>query len=114
MREGRLAEAREPLRTARDTFDRLGAAPWAQAARDELREAGETSDTSKFRPRNALTPQELEIARLAAAGLSNKDIGRQLYLSHRTVGGHLYRVFPKLDITSRAQLAELVLVARSE
>ena len=48
--------------------------------------------------------QELQIARLAAEGLSNREIGTRLYLSHRTVGSHLYRVYPKLGVTSRAQL----------
>ncbi len=49
--------------------------------------------------------EELQIARLAAEGLSNREIGQQLYLSHRTVSNHLYRIFPKLGITSRAELA---------
>ncbi len=53
---------------------------------------------------DALTPQELQIAELAARGLSNKEIGGRLYLSHRTVGYHLYRIFPKLSVTSRAGL----------
>lgn len=53
-----------------------------------------------------LSAQELQIARLAAEGLSNREIGERLYLSHRTVGTHLYRIFPKLEITSRAQLAD--------
>jgi DNA-binding NarL/FixJ family response regulator len=53
-----------------------------------------------------LTPQELQIAQLAVAGLTNRDIGRQLYLSHRTIESHLYRIFPKLGITSRAQLRD--------
>jgi DNA-binding NarL/FixJ family response regulator len=56
-----------------------------------------------------LSPQELQIARLAAEGLSNRDIGERLYLSHRTVGSHLYRIFPKLGTTSRAQLAARLL-----
>jgi DNA-binding CsgD family transcriptional regulator len=106
-RERQFVDAREPLRTARDTFDRLGVAPWAETARQQLRAVGETSETRKARAWDALTPQELEIARLAAAGMSNKEIGRQLFLSHRTVGGHLYRVFPKLGVSSRAQLASL-------
>ncbi len=59
-------------------------------------------------PFDQLTPQELQIAQLAANGLSNRDIGQQLFLSHRTVGFHLYRIFPKLGITSRAQLAAVL------
>jgi DNA-binding CsgD family transcriptional regulator len=51
-----------------------------------------------------LSPQELQIAQLAAEGLSNREIGQQIYLSHRTVESHLYRLFPKLGVTSRAQL----------
>ena len=53
-----------------------------------------------------LTPQELQIAQLAAEGLSNREIGERLYLSHRTVGSHLYRLFPKLGVTSRTQLRD--------
>ena len=55
-----------------------------------------------------LAPQELQIARLAAEGLSNREIGQQLYLSHRTIGNQLYRIFPKLGVTSRAELAAVV------
>ena len=55
--------------------------------------------------RDQLSPQELQIAQMAADGLTNREIGEKLYLSHRTIGSHLYRIFPKLDITSRAQLA---------
>ena len=55
-----------------------------------------------------LTPQELQIARLAAQGLSNREIGQRLYLSHRTVGSHLYRIFPKLGVTSRMQLTMML------
>ena len=55
-----------------------------------------------------LAPQELQIARLAAEGLSNREIGQQLYLSHRTISNHLYRIFPKLGITSRVELAAVV------
>lgn len=54
----------------------------------------------------SLTPQQLEIAQLAAAGLTNKQIGERLFLSHRTVGTHLYQIFPKLGITSRAALRD--------
>jgi DNA-binding NarL/FixJ family response regulator len=51
-----------------------------------------------------MTPQELQIAEMAASGLSNREIGQRLYLSHRTVGSHLYRVFPKLGVTARSEL----------
>ena len=51
-----------------------------------------------------LTPQELQVAQMAAAGLSNRQIAERMYLSHRTVGAHLYRIYPKLGITSRNQL----------
>ena len=54
----------------------------------------------------SLTPQQLEIAQLAAEGLTNKEIGERLFLSHRTVGTHLYQLFPKLGITSRAALRD--------
>ncbi|MFD0852404.1 response regulator transcription factor, partial [Actinomadura adrarensis] len=58
-------------------------------------------------PAADLTPQELQIARLAAQGLSNRDIGAQLFLSHRTVGYHLYKAYPKLGIASRGELKDL-------
>jgi DNA-binding NarL/FixJ family response regulator len=100
-------DARAPLRAARDAFDALGAAPWARRARQELDATGERSGQPAPRALDLLTPQELQIARLAAQGLSNKQIGQQLYLSHRTVSSHLHRIFPKLGITSRAQLAAM-------
>lgn len=103
-RQRRIMDARAPLRTARDIFDALGASPWSDRARGELRAAGEASRPQAERMLDALTPQELQIAELAARGLSNKDIGARLYLSHRTVGYHLYRIFPKLGVTSRAGL----------
>ena len=56
--------------------------------------------------RDRLSPQETQIAEMVASGLSNREIGQQLYLSHRTVGFHLYRIFPKLGITSRSQMPE--------
>jgi DNA-binding NarL/FixJ family response regulator len=59
-------------------------------------------------PTDLLTPQELQIAQMAAEGLSNREIGQKLYLSHRTIGSHLYRVFPKLGITSRAELRQVL------
>ncbi len=103
-RQRRPADARAPLRSAREAFDALGAAAFAEQARTELRAAGERSQGPETRAWQDLSPQELHIARLAADGLSNREIGERLYLSHRTVASHLYRVYPKLGITSRAQL----------
>ncbi len=103
-RRRRVAESRAPLRSAREALDALGAVPWAERARQELRASGESSRQRKPRVLDQLSPQELQIAQLAAEGLSNRDIGQQLYLSHRTVSSHLYRLFPKLGITSRSEL----------
>ena len=80
----------------------------AADSRAPLRAAGERSGQPVPRALDLLAPQELQIARLAAEGLSNREIGQQLYLSHRTVSNHLYRIFPKLGITSRAELAAVV------
>jgi DNA-binding CsgD family transcriptional regulator/tetratricopeptide (TPR) repeat protein len=104
-RKRRVVDSRVPLRAARETFDAIGAPGWADRARQELRASGETSRTRAPDSRDRLTAQELQIAQMAATGLTNREIGRQLYLSHRTVGFHLHRVFPKLGVTSRGQLA---------
>jgi DNA-binding NarL/FixJ family response regulator len=104
-RQRRAAESRAPLRTARDAFDALGAVPWAERARQELRASGERSSRRAPEGRDRLTPQELQIAQLAADGLSNPEIGERLFLSARTVASHLYRAFPKLGVASRAELA---------
>ncbi|GIE35856.1 transcriptional regulator [Actinoplanes italicus] len=104
-RRYRTTEARDLLRSARETFDALGAQPWAEAARAELRAAGENSGTRVSAARESLSPQELQIATLAADGLTNRQIAERLFLSHRTVGSHLYRIYPKLGVTRRAQLA---------
>jgi ATP/maltotriose-dependent transcriptional regulator MalT len=103
-RQRRASDARAPLRAARDAFDALGAIPWGVRARRELRASGESSRRRSPDARDELTPQELQIAQMAADGLSNREIGQKLYLSHRTIGFHLYRVFPKLGIKSRAEL----------
>ena len=107
-RRQQAGDSLAPLRAARDTFDALGADAWAERARRELRAAGERSSQPAPRALDLLAPRELQIARLAAEGLSNREIGQQLYLSHRTVSNHLYRIFPKLGITSRAELAAVV------
>ncbi|MFK0281897.1 AAA family ATPase [Streptomyces sp. NPDC090499] len=99
-------EARHQLTNALDTFERLGAVPWAVRARAELRACGVPTVRPAAGPTTALTPQEREIAELAAAGLTNKQIGERLYLSPRTVSSHLYNLFPKLGIGSRAALRD--------
>jgi DNA-binding NarL/FixJ family response regulator len=104
-RQRRIADSRAVLRSARNTFDALGCAPWSEQARRELRASGERSLRRVPEARDQLTAQELQIAQLAAEGLSNREIGQRLYLSHRTISTHLYRVFPKLGITSRAELS---------
>jgi DNA-binding CsgD family transcriptional regulator len=113
LRRRRSADAREHLRAARDALDKAGAVPWARRARQELDAAGERSDQPVPNALAALAPQELQIARLAASGLTNRQIGQQLYLSHRTVGHHLYLVYPKLGITSRGELAALMAAAQA-
>ena len=107
-RHRRLTESREPLRTARETFAALGAGTWADRSDQELRASGETGWRPVASPREQLSTQEAQIARLAAQGLSNREIGERLFLSHRTVGSHLYRIFPKLEVTSRMQLAQVL------
>ncbi|MGN9839670.1 helix-turn-helix transcriptional regulator [Nonomuraea sp. H19] len=108
-RERHRSEARTHLRAALETFERLGARPWAERARTELRAAGEvgSSPSASAGHLTTLSPQELQIVRLAAAGLTNRQIGAQLFLSPKTVSYHLYRAFPKLNVTSRAQLLAL-------
>jgi DNA-binding CsgD family transcriptional regulator len=108
-RHRRVAESRVPLRSAREAFDALGAIPWGERARRELRASGVTSRRRVPETRDQLTPQELQIAHMAAEGMSNREIGQQLYISHRTVAYHLGRIFPKLGVTSRSQLHAAVL-----
>ena len=104
-RQRRVADSRAPLRVSRDTFDALGCASWSDRARRELRASGETSRRRDSEARDRLTAQELQIAQLAATGHTNREIGARLYLSHRTIATHLYRVFPKLGVTARGQLS---------
>jgi DNA-binding CsgD family transcriptional regulator len=98
--------SRTQLTAALEIFELLGAKPWATRAAAELRAAGRTDPYAVRRDRVPLTPQELEIAQLAATGMTNKQIGQRLFLSHRTVGAHLYQIFPKLGITTRAALRD--------
>ena len=103
-RQQRAEEAQHALEKARDLFDHLGMAAFARRADRELRAAGGVSSPRHGVGRSTLTPQELQIAQLAANGLSNRQIAEQLFLSHRTVGSHLYHVFPKLGVTTRSDL----------
>jgi DNA-binding CsgD family transcriptional regulator len=104
-RRRRVVESRAPLRAARDISDRLGNVAFSERARGELRAAGEASVARAHAAWFALSPQESQIARLVAEGLTNREIGERLFLSPRTISSHLYRIFPKLGVTSRSQLA---------
>ena len=106
LRRGRaMLQARDQLSAAAQTFDRLGAKPWTERANKELRAGGRAVHVAAGED-VSLTPQQWEIAGLAAAGLTNKQIASQLYLSPRTVSTHLYQLFPKLGVTSRAALRD--------
>ena len=105
-RQRRMTQSRAPLREAAETFEALGLLRYAERARRELRASGEAARRREPGAWAQLSPQELQIAQLAAEGLSNREIGERLYLSHRTVESHLYRLFPKLGVTSRAQLRD--------
>jgi DNA-binding CsgD family transcriptional regulator len=103
-REDRRVDAREQLRSAHDTFMRAGAEAFAERARRELAATGETVLKRTAETRDVLTPQEGQIARLAAEGQTNPEIGAQLFISPRTVEYHLRKVFTKLGISSRREL----------
>ncbi|MFC5911253.1 LuxR C-terminal-related transcriptional regulator [Streptacidiphilus monticola] len=111
-RRRRPHDARARLTQALALFERLAARPWADRAAAELRACGgqlgvlEKQDSATGAA--ALTPQQLQISRLAATGLTNRQIGERLFLSARTVGFHLHQAFPKLGITSRSQLRDVL------
>jgi DNA-binding CsgD family transcriptional regulator len=104
-RAGRRRDARVQLRAALETFDELGAAPWRDRAGAELRASGETLRRRRPHEAQALTPQELQVALLVAEGKTNKEVGAELFLSHKTVEFHLGRVYRKLNVGSRVGLA---------
>ncbi len=107
-RESRRVDARQQLRAAHDMFDAMGAVAFTERATHELAATGETvrKRTNDHDNEDELTVRETQIARLAASGLSNREIGEQLFISHRTVGYHLAKVFAKLGVTSRALIRE--------
>jgi DNA-binding CsgD family transcriptional regulator len=104
-RENRRLDARTHLRTAHEMFVTMGAEAFAERAARELRATGENARKRTADTRGQLTAQETQIARLAADGYSNPEIGAQLFISPRTVEYHLHKVFTKLAIASRTELA---------
>jgi DNA-binding CsgD family transcriptional regulator len=105
-RENRRADARELLRAAHESFAAMGAVAFADRARRELLATGESVRRRTPNTRDELTPQELQVARLARDGHTNPEIGAQLYISPRTVEYHLHKVFRKLDVSTRRELRE--------
>ena len=112
-RNRRRVDARAQLRTALGVFEWLGARPWAARARAELRATGETLRRSPADGAD-LTPQEIRIAYLVAQGGSNREVAEKLFLSPRTVGFHLAKVYRKLGVSSRTRLARLLLETEAE
>jgi DNA-binding CsgD family transcriptional regulator len=107
-RDGRRADARERLHGALHDFERLGARPWAERARGELRASGHTVRTPEQRAADDLTPQELQVAAVVAGGATNREAAAALFLSAKTIEFHLGNVYRKLGIRSRTELARIV------
>jgi DNA-binding CsgD family transcriptional regulator len=107
-RQGRRMDAREQLRIAHQLYTSMGMEGFAERARRELQATGETVRKRSVETHGELTAQEMQIARLANNGLSNQEIGSRLFISARTVKYHLGKVFTKLDISSRAQLDQVL------
>jgi DNA-binding CsgD family transcriptional regulator len=103
-RERQRAEAREHLRAALEVFDELGAIPWVERARSELRASGERA-RRRSAPFDTLTPQELAVSRLVSAGMKNREAAATLFVSEKTVEFHLANVYRKLGVRSRLELA---------
>ena len=106
-RARRRVEARERLREALDVFDELGARPWSAQARDELRAAGAV-ERRRFGDTDELTAQEIRVAEAVARGQTNREVAAELFLSPKTIDFHLGRVYRKLGIHSRTELATVV------
>ncbi len=105
-RRGRRVDARAQLRTAYEALAAMGVDAFAERARRELLATGETVRRRTVETAGELTAQEAHIARLAADGLTNPEIGAQLYLSARTVEWHLRKVFAKVGVSTRRQLRQ--------
>jgi DNA-binding CsgD family transcriptional regulator len=103
-RAGRKVDARAEVRLALQTFEDQGAEVWAERARSELRASGETLRRRRAREEGELTPQELQIVLHVARGMTNREVGAALFLSHKTIEFHLGRVYRKLGMSSRAEL----------
>lgn len=103
-RAGRRVDAREQLRSALEAFEDQGADAWVDRASAELRASGETLRRRKSWEEEQLTPQELQIALHVARGMTNREVGAALFLSHKTIEFHLGRVYRKLGMHSRAEL----------
>jgi DNA-binding NarL/FixJ family response regulator len=108
-RNGRRVDARAHLRAALEVFDDVGARPWAERARQELRASGETARKRDVSTVEDLTPQELQTARLVTQGLSNREVAERMYVSPRTVEYHLSHVYQKLGVRSRGELGQVAL-----
>jgi ATP/maltotriose-dependent transcriptional regulator MalT len=108
-REGRRADARAQLRTAHEALTAMGVEAFADRARRELLATGETVRKRSVETTKELTSQEAQIARLVADGLTNPEIGAELYISPRTVEWHLRKIFAKLGVNSRRQLRRISL-----
>ena len=113
-RMNRRSDAREPLRTAHESFGRMGAEAFAERARRELLATGETVRKRVRDTVEALTPQEIHVAMMARDGHSNPEIGARLFISARTVEYHLHKVFRKLGIAGRRALRDALAERRSQ
>jgi DNA-binding CsgD family transcriptional regulator len=108
-RAGRRVESRARLRAALDVFERLGAQPWAERARAELRASGQRVQRRPPAPTVDLTPQELQVALAIARGATNREAAARLFLSPKTIEFHLRNIYRKLGIRSRTELVRRVL-----
>jgi DNA-binding NarL/FixJ family response regulator len=106
-RARRRADARTPLRQALAVFEELGAADWAARARSELRAAGGMAPAPARRELEALTPHEIQVARLVAEGRTNREVAAALFLAPKTIEHHLSTIFRKLDVKRRTELARV-------